>query len=63
MTNTLVCDNIELAKDLRFNQKLINRYVTLDGKLVEANGLMSGGGQPKRGGMNTTAKVEISKND
>lgn len=24
---------------------------------------MSGGGQPKRGGMNTTAKVEISKND
>jgi len=44
MTNTLVCDNIEIAKDLRFNQKLINRYVTLDGKLVEANGLMSGGG-------------------
>lgn len=27
------------------------RCVTMDGKLVETSGVMSGGGKPKRGGM------------
>jgi chromosome segregation ATPase len=30
------------------------RLVTLDGKLVEATGLISGGGVPKKGAMQTT---------
>lgn len=42
--NTLVCDNIEIAKDIRFKQNKYFRIVTLDGKMVENTGVMSGGG-------------------
>lgn len=44
MSNTLVCETLDIAKDLRFGKKLVFRYVTLDGKLIEMQGTMSGGG-------------------
>lgn len=42
--NTLVCDSIDIAKDIRFRQNKNFRIVTLDGKMVEQSGVMSGGG-------------------
>jgi structural maintenance of chromosome 4 len=60
---TLVCENIDIAKHIKFSLSNIFilildrnvRLVTLDGKQIEASGVMSGGGQPRKGGMLTSA--------
>ncbi|CAD8166777.1 unnamed protein product [Paramecium pentaurelia] len=60
---TLVCDNIDLARKLKFEQRNPNRFVTLDGKLIEANGVMSGGGQQRRGALSSNnAKQDLNAN-
>jgi chromosome segregation ATPase len=37
--------------------------VSLDGKLIEMSGVMSGGGKPRRGGMAAKFKNEISSEE
>lgn len=61
LRDTIVTDNIDIAKQVAFkSQKIRRRVVTLDGKLIEPNGLMSGGGLARRGGMSDKFREEIS---
>lgn len=51
LQNTLVADNLTQARRITQHQRL--RVVTLDGKLMEMSGAMSGGGRPRSGRMGT----------
>ena len=61
--NTLVCDDIDLANKIAFNQpdKRKHRVVTLQGDIIELSGLMSGGGKPKSGLMGDKIVEEYSE--
>lgn len=41
--NTLVCDNIKIAKQICFNNKQRLKAVTVDGSMIQKSGIMSGG--------------------
>lgn len=41
--NSMVCDNIETAKELRWRKNVDVKVVTLDGSLIHKAGLMTGG--------------------
>jgi structural maintenance of chromosome 1 len=41
--NSVVCDSLELAKDIRWNKRIDVKAVTLDGSLIHKAGLMTGG--------------------
>ena len=51
LRDTIVCNSLDIASDIAFNRKQRMRVVTVDGKLIEPSGIMSGGGKPKKGGM------------
>ena len=51
LSNTLVCADVKLASRIGLEDKIRRRVVTLEGELIEASGVMSGGGKPKKGGM------------
>ena len=52
LKNTLVCSGMDEAMKVGYEKGKRRRVVTLDGKLIEATGTMSGGGQTvARGGM------------
>ncbi|CAD8057501.1 unnamed protein product [Paramecium sonneborni] len=58
LRDTLVVDNIEIARDIGIGQR--KRVVTLDGKLVEQSGVMSGGPEQRKGGMSSKFYEELS---
>jgi len=61
--DTLVCQNMTQANQVAFGQKLRFRVVTLDGKLIETSGEISGGGQQSqsyRNGRGITPKSMFS---
>lgn len=41
--NSMVCDNIQIAKELRWRKNIDVKVVTLDGSLIHKAGLMTGG--------------------
>ncbi|KAI8379663.1 RecF/RecN/SMC [Radiomyces spectabilis] len=41
--NTLICDNLQIAKQICFEKKEDLKTVTLDGTVIHRNGLMTGG--------------------
>ena len=47
MRDTLICEDIDIASELGYNQNKRHRCVTLNGELIELTGAMSGGGKPK----------------
>ncbi|KAG7349244.1 chromosome segregation protein SMC [Nitzschia inconspicua] len=65
--NTLVAPDLETATRWAYDFSKRWRVVTLDGKLIETAGTMSGGGnRSRRGGMrlsNSRSKIAISEND
>lgn len=63
LRDTLVCDNIEIATEIAFKGKYRKRVATIDGKLIEITGLMSGGGLAKnlKSRMSSKFKNELSK--
>lgn len=66
--NTLIAKDMKEANKWAYGSQQRFRVVTLDGKLIEASGTMSGGGQVQKGGMKSSMPLsldtkEISKND
>ncbi|EAY15855.1 SMC family, C-terminal domain containing protein [Trichomonas vaginalis G3] len=60
--NTLVADDIEIAKKLAYNSEQRQRVVTLQGQLIEPAGTMSGGGtRQKEGGMDLISERELQE--
>ncbi|CAO3677653.1 unnamed protein product [Umbelopsis ramanniana] len=56
MQDTLVADNVQQANRIAYGRRRW-RVVTLDGKLIEKSGAMTGGGsRPQRGAMSSTFK-------
>ncbi len=51
MRDTLVTETLEEATYIAFSTGARKRVVTLEGKLIEGTGIISGGGKPRRGGM------------
>ena len=51
LRDTLVAPSIEDATYIAFHTGLRKRVVSLDGKMIELSGVMSGGGKPRKGGM------------
>ena len=62
LRDTLVTDNIDMANEIAFGQ-VRRRVVTRDGKLIEPNGVMSGGPKPRKGGMSSKFKSELSNEE
>lgn len=59
--NTLVAPDLETATRWAYDYKKRWRVVTIDGKLIEASGTMSGGGKSvRRGGMKLLVRYIIS---
>lgn len=50
LRDTLVCENIDLATQVAFGSPRF-RVVVTNGVVIEATGVMSGGGKPKKGAM------------
>jgi structural maintenance of chromosome 4 len=62
LNDTLVAENMEQARKLAYNERRRFRVVTLDGKLLDTSGTMSGGGnQLQQGGMKASFAPEISR--
>jgi structural maintenance of chromosome 4 len=59
LTDTLVAPSLEQAQQWAYGTKRW-RVVTLDGKLFETSGTVSGGGQVRRGGMGTQFKGDAT---
>jgi chromosome segregation ATPase len=58
-----VTDDIKIGTHVAFNsvQNKTFRVVTLNGEIVEASGVMSGGGKPKSGLMSNKIVEEYSE--
>jgi structural maintenance of chromosome 4 len=63
LRDTLVADTVEDASYIAFRTGVRRRVVSMDGKLIEMSGVMSGGGKPRRGGMAAKFKNEISSEE
>ena len=61
LKDNLVCETIDTAQHTCFNLNKRYRVVTLGGELYEPSGSISGGGQPKRGGMSSRLVEEFSE--
>lgn len=42
-SDTIICDNLDIARDLKWNKNANVKIVTLDGALINKTGLMTGG--------------------
>lgn len=62
LRDTLVCDNLDIATRVAYGP-VRYKVVTRDGKLIDYTGVMSGGGQPKRGGMSSHKKMDYNMDD
>lgn len=63
LRDTLVCETIEEATGVAFRHGKRNRVVTLDGKLIEKAGVMSGGGRARKGGMSSKPASDYTEDD
>ena len=52
LRDTLVANDLKTASNIAYGS-IRRRVVTLNGELIETSGVMSGGGKPKKGGMNS----------
>eukprot|EP00667_Euglena_gracilis_P000318 EG_transcript_318 len=59
LNETLVAENMEQATRIAFSGNKRWRVVTLDGKLIETSGTMSGGGNPQKGLMSGRLRDEV----
>lgn len=41
--DAIICDDLEVAKDLKWNRNINSKLVTLNGSLIQKSGLMTGG--------------------
>ena len=61
LKDNLVCQTIDIAQHTAFNLNKRHRVVTVGGDLFEPSGNISGGGQPKKGGMSSKQVEEFSE--
>ena len=63
MKDTLVCENINIGTKVAYEsvRGKVFRVVTADGQMIEQTGMMSGGGQPKKGLMSCKIVEEFSQ--
>jgi structural maintenance of chromosome 1 len=59
VTNTLVCDTLEIAQDLAFNKGELVKIVTLKGHVINRTGAMTGGYMPPEGATNRWGEREV----
>lgn len=59
LSDTLVAENVDQATRIAFAANKRWRVVTLDGKLIETSGTMSGGGAPQKGLMSGQLREEV----
>ena len=61
VSNTLVATNMQEATRLAYQESRRHRVVTLDGKIIDSTGTISGGGNTvNRGGMKASFQVEVT---
>lgn len=41
--DSIICDTLEIAKDMKWNKQIKNKLICLDGSLIHKSGLMTGG--------------------
>ena len=63
LRDTLVADNLNVAKKVAYGPRQRWRVVTLDGSLIDNSGTMSGGGTVARGRMGAVAKQDDQVSD
>ena len=63
LRDTLVAETLQEATYTAFNTGSRKRVVTLDGKLIEGTGIISGGGRSRKGGMASSFKNEITQEE
>lgn len=64
LQDTLVAPDIKTAQQVAFGGSQRYRVVTVDGKLIDKSGTMSGGGsRPLRGGMSSVAPASVARNE
>ena len=62
LRNTLVCDNMDDAMRVGFDRSKKRRVVTLDGKMIDSSGTMTGGGSAvSRGGMRSSWNTKLQQ--
>ena len=62
LRNTLVCDTMDDAMRAAFDRSKRRRVVTLDGKMIDSSGTMTGGGSAvSRGGMRSTWSTKVQQ--
>ena len=63
LKDTLVANDIKIASEIAFknNQGKKHRVVTIKGEMIEATGVMSGGGRPKSGLMSNKIIEEFTE--
>ena len=59
LKDTLVCEDINTATAIAYGAER-HRVVTIQGALIEKSGTMSGGGNPRRGGMSSQMTDQIN---
>jgi len=55
-----VCRDIDTATKIAYGERRY-RVVTTAGELIESSGAMSGGGKPKKGGMGSKLKENVTE--
>lgn len=58
--NTLVAEDIDTASDLAYGKDRW-KVVTIDGALIESSGVVTGGGQPRKGLIGNKARKSLGK--
>ena len=61
LKNVLVCTTIDAAQHTAYSLQVRHRVVTLAGELFDPSGNISGGGQPRKGGMSSKVVVEFTE--
>jgi structural maintenance of chromosome 1 len=59
--NAIVCDNLDIAKDLCYRQHVDAKAVTLDGSVIHKGGLMTGGRGRESNTRHTWDQAEIDR--
>jgi len=59
--NSMICDNIQIARELRWKKNIDVKVVTLDGSLIHKAGLMTGGRSKNEQRWNKTEVQNLTK--
>ncbi|EPZ36015.1 RecF/RecN/SMC domain-containing protein [Rozella allomycis CSF55] len=61
--NSVICDDVEIAKDVNYNKRLGVKSITLDGVVIHKSGLISGGSSGFDGSTWDEQNIQEMKNE